>query len=90
MILSKFSVDIGPLIAGAGILGVAVGFGGQYLVKDLITGIFIIIEKNAKIKISPKIIKHRKLTGMFKTSSPSSVAAKILKNHPIKKINTEK
>jgi small conductance mechanosensitive channel len=37
-------VAIGPLLAAAGIAGVAVGFGGQYLIRDLISGIFIIIE----------------------------------------------
>jgi len=49
MVLSEFSVDIGPLIAGAGIIGIAVGFGGQYLIKDLITGLFIILENQYRI-----------------------------------------
>lgn len=44
MVLSEFGVAIGPLLAAAGIVGVAVGFGGQYLIRDLITGIFIILE----------------------------------------------
>ena len=43
MITSMF-YDIGPLLAGAGILGVAVGFGSQSLVKDVVTGIFMIVE----------------------------------------------
>ena len=38
MILKEFNVDIAPILAGAGILGVAVGFGGQYLVRAIITG----------------------------------------------------
>ena len=44
MILPEFKVDIGPLLAGAGIVGIAIGFGAQNLIRDLISGIFIIIE----------------------------------------------
>lgn len=44
MFLSQIGINIGPLIAGAGVLGLAVGFGAQTLVKDVITGIFIQIE----------------------------------------------
>jgi moderate conductance mechanosensitive channel len=40
MALSQFGVAVGPLIAGAGIFGVAIGFGSQSLVKDVISGIF--------------------------------------------------
>jgi len=42
--LSELGVNIAPLLAGAGIVGVAIGFGSQALVKDFITGLFIIIE----------------------------------------------
>lgn len=49
MMLSEFGVDIAPLIAGAGILGLAFGFGGQYLIKDLIAGLFIILENQYRI-----------------------------------------
>lgn len=44
MILSELGINIGPLIAGFGIVGVAVGFGAQYLIRDLIGGLFIIVE----------------------------------------------
>ena len=44
MIASELGIDIGPLIATAGIAGIAVGFGGQYLIRDLISGLFIIME----------------------------------------------
>jgi small-conductance mechanosensitive channel len=43
-ILSQIGVSIAPLLAGAGVVGVAVGFGSQALVKDVITGMFILIE----------------------------------------------
>tara|TARA_Y100000590_G_scaffold347998_1_gene398804 strand:- start:372 stop:1457 length:1086 start_codon:yes stop_codon:yes gene_type:complete len=42
--LGELGLDLGPLIAGAGIVGLAVGFGAQSLVADFIAGIFIIIE----------------------------------------------
>ncbi len=42
--LSEIGLDIGPLLAGAGVLGLAIGFGSQKLVQDVITGIFIQLE----------------------------------------------
>ncbi len=44
IVLREFEVDLTPAIAGAGILGLAVGFGAQSLVKDVITGLFIVLE----------------------------------------------
>ncbi len=44
MILPLLGVDIGPLLASAGVIGVALGFGAQTLVKDYLSGIFMIIE----------------------------------------------
>jgi small conductance mechanosensitive channel len=43
-VLSEFGVNIGPLLAGAGIIGLAVGFGSQKLVQDIVTGVFILLE----------------------------------------------
>jgi small conductance mechanosensitive channel len=44
MMLSEIGVNIAPIIASAGILGVAIGFGAQSLVKDFLSGIFMIVE----------------------------------------------
>ncbi|MDH2432034.1 mechanosensitive channel protein [Pokkaliibacter sp. MBI-7] len=44
IVLSEIGIDIGPLIAGAGVLGLAIGFGAQKLVQDIITGVFIQLE----------------------------------------------
>lgn len=49
MIVRDFGVEIGPLLAGLGIVGVAVGFGAQYLVRDVISGFFIILENQIHI-----------------------------------------
>jgi moderate conductance mechanosensitive channel len=42
--LSALGVEIGPLIAGAGVVGVAIGFGAQTLVKDIISGMFFLLD----------------------------------------------
>ncbi len=44
MILGVFNFEIGPLLAGAGVVGLAIGFGAQNLVRDIISGFFIIFE----------------------------------------------
>ena len=44
MALSAVGVEIGPLIAGAGVVGVAIGFGAQTLVKDIISGMFYLLD----------------------------------------------
>ena len=44
MVLSALGIEIGPLIAGAGVVGVAIGFGAQTLVKDVISGIFYLLD----------------------------------------------
>jgi small-conductance mechanosensitive channel len=47
--LSEIGVNIAPLLAGAGILGVAIGFGSQKLVQDFITGIFLLLENAMQV-----------------------------------------
>ncbi|MCG5538291.1 mechanosensitive ion channel domain-containing protein [Halorhodospira sp. 9622] len=44
IVLAEIGINIGPLIAGAGVLGLAIGFGAQKLVQDIITGVFIQLE----------------------------------------------
>ncbi len=44
MILSLFKIDIRPILAGAGVIGLAIGFGAQSLVKDFVSGLFILVE----------------------------------------------
>jgi small-conductance mechanosensitive channel len=44
MALSALGVQVGPLIAGAGVVGVAIGFGSQTLVKDVISGVFFLLD----------------------------------------------
>jgi len=49
MVMQEVGIAIGPLLAAAGIAGLAFGFGGQYLIRDLISGLFIIMENQYRI-----------------------------------------
>ena len=87
IVLSEIGVHIGPLLAGAGILGLAVGFGAQKLVQDIITGVFILMEDAVAVgdvvkvagigglveDISIRSIRLRDLSGNVHTIPFSSV-----------------
>jgi small-conductance mechanosensitive channel len=47
--LSEIGVNVAPLLAGAGIVGIAIGFGSQKLVQDLITGLFLLMENTVQV-----------------------------------------
>jgi len=49
IILSELGIDIGPILAAAGIIGLAVGFGAQHLVQDIISGFFIFLEDQIRV-----------------------------------------
>ena len=49
MVLDEVGVPIAPVLAGFGIAGIAIGFGAQYLIRDLIAGIFIIMENQYRV-----------------------------------------
>jgi small-conductance mechanosensitive channel len=49
IMLSSLGVDIAPLIAGAGVIGLAIGFGAQTLVKDIIAGVFFLIDDSFRV-----------------------------------------
>jgi moderate conductance mechanosensitive channel len=57
-VLSEIGLDIGPLLAGAGVIGLAVGFGSQTLVKDIVTGVFILSENQVAVGDTVKIGDH--------------------------------
>lgn len=56
--LANLGVNVTPLLAGAGVIGLAIGFGAQTLVQDLITGIFILIEDSLAVDDFVKINGH--------------------------------
>jgi moderate conductance mechanosensitive channel len=49
MLLGQLGVQIGPIVAAAGVVGVAVGFGAQTLVQDLISGFFLLLEDQVRV-----------------------------------------
>jgi small-conductance mechanosensitive channel len=61
MILSELDIPIGPALAGLGIAGVALGFGAQYLVRDLIAGVFVILENQYRVG---DVVKVADIVGM--------------------------
>jgi moderate conductance mechanosensitive channel len=66
MLLNVFEIDIRPVLAGAGIVGLAIGFGAQTLVKDFVSGLFILVEDQYavgdKVKIGLFEGKVKKIT----------------------------
>ncbi len=50
LVLGEFGIDLKPILTGAGILGLAVGFGAQTMVKDIITGFFILFENQIRVE----------------------------------------
>ena len=49
IVLSEIGVNIAPLLAGAGVIGLAIGFGSQKLVQDIITGLFLLLENAMQV-----------------------------------------
>jgi small conductance mechanosensitive channel len=66
MTLSEVGVEIGPLLAGAGIVGLAVGFGAQTIVKDFLTGLFLIMEDSVSVG---DVIKIAEFSGSVESMS---------------------
>src|SRR5690606_10065206 len=74
VVLSQIGVDIGPLIAGAGVVGLAIGFGAQKLVQDVITGVFIQIENGMN---QNDIVE---VTGLFGTVEKITIRSVVLRS----------
>ncbi|HEX5079527.1 MAG TPA: mechanosensitive ion channel family protein [Geminicoccaceae bacterium] len=70
MALSAVGVEIGPLIAGAGVVGVAIGFGAQTLVKDIISGMFYLLDDAFRVG---EYIQSGKYKGTVESFSLRSV-----------------
>ena len=88
-VLSALGIDIAPLLAGAGVVGLAIGFGAQTLVKDVITGAFLMFEDTVQVgdvavidgqgglveAITIRTIRLRDLAGSVHTIPFSTVGA---------------
>ncbi len=73
--LSEIGIEIGPLLAGAGVLGLAIGFGAQSLVQDIITGVFIQLENAIN---RDDVVTVAGITGVVERLSIRSVALRDL------------
>lgn len=69
-LLSEFGVQIGPLLAGAGVLGVAVGFGAQTIVKDLLTGVSLVLEDTVSLG---DIVQVGEVSGVVETMTMRTI-----------------
>lgn len=70
LILGEFNINIGPLIAGAGIAGVALGFGAQSLVRDFLSGFFILLENQFGVSdVVTMSVSGQMVTGKVETVS---------------------
>ncbi|WP_052402180.1 mechanosensitive ion channel domain-containing protein [Muricoccus aerilatus] len=74
-ILSEIGVNVAPLIAGAGVVGVAIGFGSQTLVKDVITGMFLLLEDAVAVGDTVQIAS---MTGVVEQLSIRSIRLRAL------------
>jgi small-conductance mechanosensitive channel len=70
MVLSEIGVNIAPLLAGAGIVGVAIGFGSQKLVQDVITGVFLLLENTMQVG---DVVKVGDQTGLVESLSVRTI-----------------
>lgn len=70
IVLSEVGVNIAPLLAGAGVIGLAIGFGAQTLVKDVITGAFILFEDSVAVG---DIVKVGNYAGLVEALSIRSI-----------------
>ncbi|MBB5695200.1 mechanosensitive ion channel domain-containing protein [Muricoccus pecuniae] len=74
-VLSEIGVNVAPLIAGAGVVGVAIGFGSQTLVKDVITGMFLLLEDAVAVGDTVTIAS---MTGVVEQLSIRSIRLRAL------------
>ncbi|MGE5148025.1 MAG: mechanosensitive ion channel family protein, partial [Candidatus Eiseniibacteriota bacterium] len=78
IVLSEIGIDTAPLLAGAGVVGLAIGFGAQSLVKDVITGLFILIEDSVAVGDIAELGGH---TGVVEGMSIRSVRLRDYDGH---------
>jgi len=88
MVLAEIGLNIAPLLAGAGVLGLAIGFGSQKLVQDVITGVFILLEDQIAVgdvvdlgglagvveAVSIRTVRLRDVTGTVHTIPFSAIS----------------
>ena len=79
--LSEIGVNVAPLLAGAGIVGIAIGFGSQKLVQDLITGLFLLLENTVQVGDNVSAVRPVRHGGECFDPHPSSAGRRRLGAH---------
>jgi small conductance mechanosensitive channel len=74
MILDKLGLDIGPAVAGLGVIGIAVGFGAQTLVRDYLTGALILVENQFSVDFNLRRTTLRDIDGVVHTIPNGQIA----------------
>lgn len=69
MVLDALGLQIGPLLAGAGVVGIAVGFGAQTLVKDIISGVFYLVDDAFRVGEYIQTARHKGTVESFSLRS---------------------
>jgi small conductance mechanosensitive channel len=91
VVLSELGIDIAPLLAGAGVIGLAIGFGAQKLVQDVITGFFILVEDSISVGDFVDVGTH---TGTVESMNIRSIRMRDLEGTvhtvPFSSVNTVK
>ena len=91
LVLSELGIEIGPLIAAAGVVGLAIGFGAQTLVKDIITGLFVVLEGQVTIGDIVEIAGH---SGKVEAISIRTIRLRDIQGHlhviPFSEVTTVK
>lgn len=102
MLMSEWGVNIMPILTGAGVLGLAIGFGSQTLVKDVVSGFFILLENQYNIGdmveaggVKGSVEKINLRTTILREDNgtehiiPNSLITKVAKNFPPEEENTD-
>ncbi|MEJ2152603.1 MAG: mechanosensitive ion channel [Gemmatimonadota bacterium] len=80
MVVQEFGISLGPILATAGIAGLAVGFGAQTLVKDIISGFFILLENQYALGTVGVSSRRAPKTGSSRISAPISSSTVITRS----------
>ena len=77
--LSSMGINITPLLAGAGVVGLAVGFGAQALVRDIVSGVFFLIDDAFRVG---EYIEMGDIRGTVESMSIRSLARQTTRSYP--------
>ena len=94
MIMGELGLDLGPLLAGAGIVGIALGFGAQNMVRDFLSGIFMLIEDQYGvgdvIDVGPWFQQRPRVLGVEDVQDGQVIMRVAAEVQPNRRVDTER